>query len=117
MTVKRIVANIEMADGERQKAFYSVLFKLEPVMDFDWIVTLAAPGNAPPQLSIARHGGSGADLPALSIEVDDLDAVHQAARQFGAEIVYPVTEEPWGVRRFFVRDPSGVTINVIQHMA
>ena len=31
------------------------------------------------------------------------------------EIVHPLTEEPWGVRRFFVRDPTGVVVNVVAH--
>jgi hypothetical protein len=26
-----------------------------------------------------------------------------------------LTDEPWGVRRFFVRDPNGVIVNVMEH--
>ena len=37
------------------------------------------------------------------------------ARRRGYEIVHPLTEEPWGVRRFFVRDPNGVVVNVVAH--
>ena len=37
------------------------------------------------------------------------------ARGAGAEIVYPLTEEDWGLRRFFVRDPNGAVINVTEH--
>ncbi|MGA2287514.1 MAG: VOC family protein, partial [Bradyrhizobium sp.] len=33
----------------------------------------------------------------------------------GYSIVYPLTDEPWGVRRFFVRDPNGAVINVVSH--
>jgi len=25
--------------------------------------------------------------------------------------VYPLTDEPWGVRRFFVRDPDGEVLD------
>ncbi|WP_201754440.1 VOC family protein [Micromonospora rubida] len=38
-----------------------------------------------------------------------------AALAAGAEIVHELTEEPWGVRRFFVRDPDGHVINVLAH--
>ena len=31
------------------------------------------------------------------------------------KVVYPLTDEPWGVRRFFVTDPNGVIINVMNH--
>jgi len=33
----------------------------------------------------------------------------------GAQIVHPLTDEPWGVRRFFVRDPDGNIVNVLAH--
>jgi hypothetical protein len=29
--------------------------------------------------------------------------------------VHPLTDEPWGVRRFFVRDPSGKVLNILSH--
>jgi uncharacterized glyoxalase superfamily protein PhnB len=44
-----------------------------------------------------------------------LDEVYARARAAGAEIVYPLTDEEWGLRRFFVRDPNGAVINVTQH--
>jgi uncharacterized glyoxalase superfamily protein PhnB len=53
--------------------------------------------------------------PEVTIEVDDVDAVHARAVASGAEIVHPLTDEPWDVRRFFVRDPNGAVINVMQH--
>jgi uncharacterized glyoxalase superfamily protein PhnB len=45
-----------------------------------------------------------------------VDAVHAEAVRRGAEVVYPLTDEPWGVRRFFLRDPNGVVINVMRHI-
>ena len=51
----------------------------------------------------------------ISIEVDDVDEVYERAVAAGAEIVYPLTDDDWGLRRFFVRDPNGATINVTQH--
>ncbi len=115
MTVLRIVPNIAAADPAAVRAFYADLFGLQPAMDHGWITTLAAPGSALPQLSVAREGGSGAAVPDLSIEVDDVDAVHAIARRMGAAIIYPLTDEPWGVRRFFLRDPVGTVVNVLAH--
>lgn len=31
------------------------------------------------------------------------------------EIVYPLTTEPWGLRRFFVRAPDGNVLNIVHH--
>ena len=66
-------------------------------------------------VSIATEGGSGTPVPALSIEVDDADAVHARALSLGLEIVYPLVDEPWGVRRFYVRDPFGNVVNILAH--
>jgi hypothetical protein len=44
-----------------------------------------------------------------------VDAADAAARRLGYEIVHPLTDEPWGVRRFFVREPSGKVVNVPSH--
>lgn len=54
-------------------------------------------------------------VPDLSIEVDDVDAVYSRARQLGHEITYELTDEPWGVRRFYLNDPTGRTLNVLSH--
>jgi uncharacterized glyoxalase superfamily protein PhnB len=49
------------------------------------------------------------------VEVDDVDAVHARAVSLGLEIVYPLVDEPWGVRRFYVRDPFGNVVNILAH--
>ena len=61
------------------------------------------------------EGGSGTAVPDVSIEVDDVDAVYRRATRAGFEIVYGIVTEPWGVRRFYVRDPFGKTINILSH--
>lgn len=117
MAVRRIVANLAAADPSRARAFYEDLLGLEVVMDLGWIVTLAADGLAPPQLSIASEGGSGTPVPDLSIEVDDVDAIYARAVVAGFEVAYAITDEPWGVRRFYVRDPFGRLVNILAHSA
>ena len=114
--VKRIVLDIGTDDVGALRAFYADLFGLEPVMDQGWIATLSSGETAPVQLSIMEHGGSGAPAPDASIEVTDVDAVHARAAQLGHTIEYPLTDEPWGVRRFFLRDPAGKLLNVLMHI-
>ena len=116
MTVKRIVADIDTEAVEEVSSFYSELFELQTVMDQGWIVTLSSGVSAPAQISIASQGGSGTLVPSLSIEVDDVDIVHSRAKKLGCEIIYELTDEPWGVRRFFVNDPVGNTLNVLSHL-
>jgi uncharacterized glyoxalase superfamily protein PhnB len=116
MTVKRIVPNFRLENPAEAKAFYQEVLGLDPVMDQGWIVTFAAPKPASPQISMAAQGGSGTDVPDVSIEVDDVDAAYERARRFGAEIVYDLTNEDWGVRRFYVRDPCGKVLNILAHV-
>ena len=51
----------------------------------------------------------------LTVEAADIDATHTGAETLGIQIVYPLTDEPWGVRRFHVVDPNGVVVNVMNH--
>ena len=115
MAVRRIVANIAAPDPGRARAFYETLLGLKVVMDHGWILTFASEGSAAPQLSVASEGGSGTPVPDISIEVDDVDDIYRRAISAGYEITYDITDEPWGVRRFFVRDPLGKVINILSH--
>lgn len=115
MTVRRIVTNIATDQVSAGHKFYSDLLGLKVVMDHDWILTFASDQNAPVQVSIASEGGSGAPVPDISIEVDDVDEIYQHAKTLGFDIAYPLSDEPWGVRRFFVHDPFGKLVNIVSH--
>ncbi|MEO1091020.1 MAG: VOC family protein [Pseudomonadota bacterium] len=115
MSVRRIVANVATADPERARAFYADVLGLAVAMDMGWIVTFVAASQSAPQVSFATHGGSGTTVPDLSVEVDDVDAVYERAVAAGLDITYGPVDEPWGVRRFYVRDPFGKIVNVLSH--
>lgn len=115
MAVLRIVPNLHTLNPSALAAFYHDLLGLDIVMDHGWIATLAVDTTMAPQLSLAREGGAGTDVPDISVEVDDIDRVHEHAIERGYEIVHPLTSEAWGVRRFFVRDPEGHVVNVLSH--
>lgn len=115
MTVRRIVANVAAVSVPEVRAFYTALFGLDVLMDLGWIVTLGSDQTATTQLSIMSEGGTGAPVPDLSIEVDDVDAVHARATEMGCDIIHEFRDEPWGVRRFFVIDPTGKLVNVLSH--
>src|SRR5262249_28452959 len=115
MPVKRIVSNIATDRISDAVAFYRDILGLHVVMDQGWIVTLAADDAAMPQLSLAAEGGSGTAVPDLSIEVDDLAEILRRVSAAGVPIEYGPTVEPWGVRRFYVRDPCGRLLNILVH--
>lgn len=115
MTVKRIVTNIAAKDVTAAHAFYHDLLGLEVLMDQGWIVTFGSDQRAQVQISIASEGGSGTEVPDISIEVDDVDEIYNRAKAAGFEITYELTDEPWNVRRFYVLDPFGKLINILAH--
>jgi catechol 2,3-dioxygenase-like lactoylglutathione lyase family enzyme len=115
MTVKRIVANIRCSDTKDAHFFYGDILGMDVAMDFGWIVTFASDAEARAQVSIASQGGSGTAVPDLSIEVDNLDEVHSKMLQADIPIEYGPVSEPWGVRRFYVRDPFGRLLNILSH--
>ena len=115
MSVRRIVPDFQAQDPAASREFYTEVLGLEVVMDQGWILTFAAPDNPTAQLSVMQQDASASVHPDASIEVDDVDAAHAEARRLGYEIVHPLTDEPWGVRRFFVREPSGKVVKVLSH--
>jgi catechol 2,3-dioxygenase-like lactoylglutathione lyase family enzyme len=115
MIVKRIIANLATSDVSKARRFYGDIIGLEVAMDLGWIVTFASTAQMAAQLSVATEGGSGTPVPDISIEVDDLDEVERRVREAGLAIEYGPTVEPWGVRRFYVRDPLGKLVNILSH--
>ena len=114
MSVRRVVPNIRSSELEGSSAFYRLL-GFEEVMNLGWIVTLASPTAPGAQISVMGDDATAPVVADMSVEVDDVDAAYAVIRETGAEIVHPLQDEEWGVRRFFVRDPNGRVVNVLGH--
>lgn len=116
MQVKRIVANLDVPEPSRARAFYQDILGLELLMDHGWLQTYGRmTEKMSVQVSFAVQGGSGTPVPDLSIEVDDVDEALRRMREAGFSVEYGPVDEPWGVRRFYVRDPFGKLVNILAH--
>lgn len=108
--------NPDPDDVERARAFYQdyLGFAVEQ-MNQGWVRRFSTPdGRAAVQL-VPRDASAPVDSD-LSVHVgDEVEAAYAEAQRRGYEIVHPLTSEPWGVRRFFVRAPNGTVINVVGH--
>ncbi len=113
MGVTRIVANLRASDPIALAKFYQEVFQLDLPFDMGWIAFLSRDSTQKIELHTASEGGSGTELPVISIGVEDLDATEAAIRAAGAEVVYGPVREAWGLRRFFFRDPAGNLVNVV----
>lgn len=116
MSVRRVVPDIKSTSIDASLKLYVDVLGLEVAMDMGFVVTLASPSNPTAQVTLLRDDDATVILPQMSIEVADVDDVHSRAVSQGVKIVYPLTDEPWGVRRFFLVDPNGIVINVLTHI-
>ncbi len=107
MAVTRIVANLTAPDPRRLAEFYEKVFELDLAHGMGWIAFLNTNATQKIELHTASQGGSGTELPVISIGVDDLLATEAAVRGAEAEVVYGPVTEAWGLRRFVFRDPEG----------
>jgi catechol 2,3-dioxygenase-like lactoylglutathione lyase family enzyme len=116
MSIRRVVPNITSDRPDESRAFYTDFLGFEVGMDMGWIITFVSPTNTTAQVSVFGSDDSAPVVPQITVEVADVDALHAAAEQRGLEIVHPLTDESWGVRRFFVKDPNGTVVNVMSHL-
>jgi catechol 2,3-dioxygenase-like lactoylglutathione lyase family enzyme len=117
MKVKRIVANIATGDVAMAKRFYHDILGLDVLMDHGWLVTYGSAEKMTVQVGVAIEGGSGTPVPDLSIEVDDVEEALARMKKAKIKIEYGPANEPWSVRRFYVRDPFGRLGNILMHIS
>lgn len=117
MTIRRAVPDIHSDRFDESREFYADVLGFELGMDMGWIMTFVSPANPTAQIILMSKDASAAMAPEVTVEVADVDAVHAEVVRRGYQVVHPLTDEPWGVRRFFARDPNGVVLNVMSHLA
>ena len=114
----RVVSYARAKDVAAAQAFYCEVLGFDVAMA-DPVLGLASPANHSAQVLVLSAEAED-QQPQFGVDLGNseaVDAAHAAAIQRGLRIVYPLTDEPWGVRRFFVQDPGGTIINVLAHTA
>ena len=117
MRVTGVIPNLPVADIAAARDFYADYLGLsDEAFNLGWVARYVTPdGKARVQLvtgdATAPHDS------AISVLVGDgVEEAYEEAKRRGYEIVHPLTDEPWGVRRFFVRAPDGTVINMAGHV-
>jgi len=113
MELLRAVPILTVTDVDAAVQEYATLLGLDVLMNLGWVATLGTSGSA--QFSVMDTDKSAPCNPQMSVEVPDVDVAYQRERDSGAEIVHPLQDEDWGVRRFFVRTSAGHVVNVLGH--
>jgi len=115
MNLSRAVPILTVPHVDAALQEYTELLGLDVLMNLGWVATLGTAGAA--QFSVMDTDQSAPCNPDMSLEVPDVDDAYQRAQDTGAEIVHPLQDEDWGVRRFFLRTSAGHVVNVLSHRA
>ncbi|GEE03484.1 glyoxalase [Gordonia spumicola] len=115
MRAEKISTNITVDDIESARGFYQDFLGLR-IEEFNlgWVARFTDPDSGAHVQLVTGDHTAPVDS-AMSVHADDVDAAYAQAQSLGYEIVYPLTTEAWGVRRFFVRAPDGTVLNIVQH--
>ncbi|GAA4615207.1 VOC family protein [Saccharopolyspora hordei] len=114
--VSRIIPYLT-GDASAARSFYVDVLGFEVAME-DPVLCLRAPDSPSAQIIVLPPGSEDPE-PRFGVDVGEpeaVDAAHAEAVRRGLRVVRPLRDEPWGVRRFFVEDPTGTVINVLAHL-
>lgn len=115
MRVIQIIADLHVPDLDAARSFYADFLGLgTEEFNLGWVARHTSPESGA-HLQLVTRDASAPEDPVVSVKIDDVDEAYAEACRRGYEIVPPLTDEPWGVRRFFVRSPDGNVLNVVQH--
>ncbi|MCZ4561595.1 VOC family protein [Rhodococcus sp. IEGM 1401] len=115
MRTRNIITNLRVPNVDAAKSFYTEFLGLRSEeFDMGWVARLTSP-DRPVSVQLVTGDQSAPEDSVMSVLTDDVDGAYAEAQKLGFEIVYPLTTEPWGVRRFFVRAPDGNVINIAYH--
>jgi catechol 2,3-dioxygenase-like lactoylglutathione lyase family enzyme len=115
MRANRIIANLAVADVEAAKSFYTDYLGLSTEeFNLGWVARYTSPDSGA-HLQVVSGDATAPEDSVISVTTDDLEGAYEEAQRLGYEIVHPITTEPWGVHRFFVRAPDGNVLNIVEH--
>lgn len=120
----KLNAGIVTSKLAESKAFYQEHLDFGVTFENDFYLLLHTPNkqteisfllpNHPSQQSLfhAPFGGQGMYL---TIEVEDVDALHERLQKAGVPILIAIRDEPWGDRHFAIQDPNGINIDIVRY--
>ncbi|MBC7836770.1 VOC family protein [Acetobacteraceae bacterium] len=107
------------------KEFYTKLFDFEVVFEADWYIHMRHESGieiAVMQPKLANqpeflHGAYAGEGVVYSFEVDDAKSEYDRLKKLGVNIIYDLKDEEWGQRHFMLKDPAGMSIDVVQQLS
>jgi predicted enzyme related to lactoylglutathione lyase len=114
MKAVEVITNLHTDNVEHAREFFRFLGLTEVGMNQGWVARFNSP-DSDACVQVVTSDATAPEDSVMTIKVDDVDTAYEEAQRRGYEIVHPITDEAWGIRRFFVRSPDGHVINVAMH--
>lgn len=105
--------------------FFVACFGMSVVCEANWVAMLARSEGGPivlgfmsvdhPSVPPGPEPFDGKGM-ILTFQVEDAAAEHKRLQAVSAPIAYGLATEPWGQKRFMVRDPSGILVDVVEQI-
>lgn len=108
------------------RQFYVDQLQFDVVFEASWFLLVAGPGPRSPLIAFMHpsHPSSPPGPEAFTgngmiwtLQVEDAAATYAEVQKTGLKVHYQLTDEPWGQRRFMLRDPAGLLIDVVEQTA
>lgn len=120
----KLNAGIVTSKLKETKVFYSNVLGFGTTFENDFYLLMHTPNqqaeisfllpNHPSQQPFFHKPFTGQGV-YLTIEVDDVDKLHQQLKQKGVPIQIELRTEPWGDRHFAIEDPNGIGIDLVKY--
>lgn len=118
--MKSLFPDIVSTKLVESRDFYTALFGFRVLFEIDWYIQLEHPDNPTVQIAFVARDHESVSAPLrvdpqgifITLETDDVDAVHARAQELGLGIVHEIRDEEFGQRRFVTRDPNGLFVDV-----
>lgn len=123
MHVIRLTLCLQVPDVAASTAFFVSHFGYEVLLDHPGafaklrhdngheLFFLQCGAQLTPEESVGTEKAGGL---VIALEVDDARAEQERLRAAGVAISAPLRDEPWGERLFQVKDPNGVTVQLLE---
>jgi predicted enzyme related to lactoylglutathione lyase len=111
-----ICGELPVGDIEAARCFYrDYLGMSDEAFNLGWVARFQSPDGRT-QVQLVTGDATAPEDSVISVYVGSgIEEAYEEAQRRGFEIIHPLTMEPWGLRRFFVRAPDGNVINMTNH--
>jgi lactoylglutathione lyase len=96
--------HLPVADLQRSITFYRDVLGFQPGFQNEDMASFAE-GVVLDLSSVTAPGNV-----TVALDVNDVDAIFDGIKAAGADVEEPPTDQSWGVRNMYVRDPDGYVI-------